>query len=272
MHSPAPLDPSGGHPCWVDVASDDPEACARFYSGLFGWEFEPEVNGYRQARLDGEPVGAVYLASRDQARLLGWTLYLHVTNAEVAAKHIEAAGGAVLSGPVHVPGKGYLLVAKDPTGGVIGFWETEQGWHFATGRPGTLSWAELNTRDGQRADVFFGGLFDFRQEQIGDGASFDYATWFRNGEPLVGRMRMGAEFPHEVPAHWMVYFGVDPAVGTDAIAARAAELGGRISYEPFDSPFGRLAILEDPTGGTFTVVDSSRRSEPASAVDDPYDD
>lgn len=272
MHTPAPLDPSGGHPAWVDVASTDPATARRFYTGLFGWEFEPEVNGYSQARLDGEPVGAVYLAQPDQARFLGWTLYLHVTSAEVAAQYLEAAGGSVVSGPAHVPGRGQLLIGTDPTGGVLGFWETELGWHFATGRPGTLTWAELNTRDGQRADAFFAGLFDFRQEQIGDRASFDYTTWLRNGEPQVGRMRMGPEFPHSVPAHWMVYFGVDPEIGTDELARRAVRLGGRISYEPFDSPFGRLAILDDPTGGTFTVVDSSRRSEPHSPVDDPYDD
>ncbi|MBP2477077.1 putative enzyme related to lactoylglutathione lyase [Crossiella equi] len=272
MHHHAPFDPAGGTPCWVDVASADPAACRAFYSGLFGWEFGPEVAGHSQASLGGEPVATVYLARRNPGHFLGWTLYLEVSDAERAAKQIVELGGVVLSGPVRVPGRGRLVVAKDPTGGTIGFWETEHGWHCATGRPGTLTWAELNSRDGVRADGFFASLFDFRQDQVGDGHGFDYTTWFRNGEPILGRMRMGPEFPHEVPSHWSVYFGVDPGEGTDALALRAVRLGGKISYEPFDSPFGRLAILEDPTGGTFTVVDTSRRSESTSPVDDPYDD
>jgi hypothetical protein len=29
-----------GVPCWIDTWQDDPEAAARFYAGLFGWEIE----------------------------------------------------------------------------------------------------------------------------------------------------------------------------------------------------------------------------------------
>ena len=29
-----------GVPCWVDTSHPEPEAAVKFYSGLFGWEFE----------------------------------------------------------------------------------------------------------------------------------------------------------------------------------------------------------------------------------------
>ena len=52
-----------GVPCWVDTSQPDPEAAARFYGGLFGWELEnamPEGSGgsYFMARLGGGDVAA----------------------------------------------------------------------------------------------------------------------------------------------------------------------------------------------------------------------
>src|SRR4051794_1608330 len=29
-----------GVPCWIDTSQPDPDAAARFYGGLFGWDFE----------------------------------------------------------------------------------------------------------------------------------------------------------------------------------------------------------------------------------------
>lgn len=45
-------------------------------------------------------------------------------------------------------------------------------------------------------------------------------------------------------------FGVDDA---DAIAARAAELGGRVVVPPFDAPWVRMTVISDPQGATFTA-------------------
>jgi predicted enzyme related to lactoylglutathione lyase len=54
----------------------------------------------------------------------------------------------------------------------------------------------------------------------------------------------------DVPAHWGVTFAVDDA---DAIAARAAQLGGRVVVPPFDAPWVRMTIISDPQGATFTA-------------------
>jgi hypothetical protein len=49
---------------------------------------------------------------------------------------------------------------------------------------------------------------------------------------------------------WAVTFAVD---GTDAVAERAAELGGTVVVAPFDSGPTRLAVLRDPQGATFSI-------------------
>ena len=43
-------------------------------------------------------------------------------------------------------------------------------------------------------------------------------------------------------------FAVDDA---DATAAKATELGGKVIVPPFDAPWVRMAIINDPQGATF---------------------
>jgi predicted enzyme related to lactoylglutathione lyase len=38
------------------------------------------------------------------------------------------------------------------------------------------------------------------------------------------------------------------------MAKRATELGGGVGAAPFDTGFGRVAVLVDPTGGHFSVI------------------
>jgi predicted enzyme related to lactoylglutathione lyase len=47
-----------------------------------------------------------------------------------------------------------------------------------------------------------------------------------------------------------VTFGVDDA---DAIADKAAALGGNVVVPPFDAPWIRSTVIADPEGATFTA-------------------
>jgi predicted enzyme related to lactoylglutathione lyase len=58
------------------------------------------------------------------------------------------------------------------------------------------------------------------------------------------------QLAQDVPAHWSVDFWVHDV---DAIAARAADLGGHAVAPPFDIPIGRTAVLADPRGVVFSV-------------------
>ena len=50
--------------------------------------------------------------------------------------------------------------------------------------------------------------------------------------------------------HWSVTFAVDDA---DAVAERAARLGGEILVPPMDAPWVRMTVLGDPAGAVFTA-------------------
>ena len=69
-------------------------------------------------------------------------------------------------------------------------------------------------------------------------------------EDVVASLNPIADDQPEPPSHWGVTFAVDDA---DAIAERAAELGGQVVAAPFDAPWVRMTVITDPQGATFTA-------------------
>ncbi|MFF0145474.1 hypothetical protein ATK36_1656 [Amycolatopsis sulphurea] len=267
-----------GLPCWVELACYDEAATQRFYSGVFGWRYEVHrdpatpTGRYSISSLDGVPTGGLYQAGTHSAP--GWTLHISVPHTANAAEWVEHLGGEVTLGPVAIPKRGSILHAIDACGAPIVFWEAPHDWEFASGAPGTFSGADLNTHDGVAADHFYTKLFSYSCRQVGDGDSIDYAEYLIDREPVLYRYVMGAEYEPDTPPHWLVYFEISPARGTDAAAGQALMLGGSVVLEPYDTPFGRTALLADPDGSVFAVIDHSRvlQGVGRAEVDDPYDD
>ena len=65
---------------------------------------------------------------------------------------------------------------------------------------------------------------------------------------VVAALNPIAEDDRDTPAHWSVTFGVDDA---EAVAAKARSLGGEVVAGPFDAPWSRMAVINDPQGATF---------------------
>jgi uncharacterized protein len=265
-----------GMPCWVELATTDETAAQDFYGRLFGWTYrvnrDPATrNGwYLIASLGTVDVGGLYRAAPGQSST--WTINLAVHSTANAATWVKHLGGRVALGPVHLPHRGSILHAMDPSGALVVLWQAPESWDFASGIPGTFSGAELATRDGIAADRFFCRLFNYTPVRIGQRE--DYVEWRLDQQPVLYRYEMGREYPPQTPSHWMVYFEIDPARGTDTTAARAVTFGGTLLVEPHDSPWGRTAVLLDPTGARFSIVDRSVIGDDwgRAEVDDPYDD
>ncbi len=266
-NSPALAELHHGAPCWVELPTADQRAATDFYTGLFGWTYT-EVDGRTIAIVDGLPVAELRRADGG----FGWNLYLNTPHARATAEKAHALGGHVLREPDELS----TLIA-DPTGGVVGFRHVPADWLFGTDGHGAYAWAELNTRDGTTADRFFHELCGYEITQIGDGHTVDYTIWAVSGHTVLGRQRMGRDFTEDTPAHWMVYFTAAPEIGADSVATRVLELGGRVTVEPYDSPYGRVTAVTDHTGTAFSIIDPSRAvplsdEDTGTAVDDPFDD
>jgi uncharacterized protein len=248
-----------GAPAWVDLPTTEPDAVRDFYTGLFGWQCaaDPDRPHYTVARAGGLPVAGIYEPTATSLPSI-WTLYLACESVRAVATRIPELGGQVVLPPAEIMGIARILVVRDPTGAVVGLWESDPGWEFAQDRAGAQRWAELNTRDGTRADAFYADLLGYRQQQI--GGNVDYTAWYLDDTPVLGRHDLSSTLAPEVPSHWLIYFKLDPDQSTDGAAERAVGLGGRVLRDPADSPHGRVALLQDVVGATFSIIDTSRRS------------
>lgn len=260
-----------GMPCWVDVTLDDVEAGKRFYGGLFGWTFEEpgiEDRGrggwvgrtgrgtFIHALSGGKKVAA--LAPKSDGRMpTVWGVYFATDDAAALARKIRDAGGQLVTDPVPVPPLGTMAVAADPGGAVFGLWQAgSHGGFEKRDQPGSFCWTEVYARDKERTDPFYETVFGFQGFDL-EEAGQDFRTWSPPGvEPgpdtaIGGRSVMGDAFPVEMPDHFLVYFVVDDC---DGAASKAVDLGGRVQEQPFDTPYGRIALLNDDQGASFGVL------------------
>ena len=261
-----------GVPCWVDTTQPNPKAAVAFYSELFGWEFEDLMPAhpvrYYMARLRGGDVAAVSLQPAGAPDASAWNTYVWVDDAAETAAKVRSAGGTVLREPADVGDSGRMAVFADPAGAAFCVWQARAHRGAAiVNEPGSLNFNILNTRDLGRASEFYGAVFGWEILDVGGAPMWalpGYGDFLERRTPgLRQRMAdMGAPKRFEdvvaginltadkVPDHWGVTFAVDDA---DAVAARAAELGGRVIAPPFDAPWARMTIVSDPQGATFTA-------------------
>jgi hypothetical protein len=124
--------------------------------------------------------------------------------------------------------------------------------------PGTFCWIELGTTDQSSAKNFYSALFGWASADFPMGPN-DYYTMFQLGGGEAGAAyNMRPEERAMVPPHWNLYIAVTSA---DDAARRAAELGGKVVQAPFDvMTFGRMAVIQDPTGAFFCVWESKQHA------------
>ncbi len=251
-----------GVPCWIDHSSADPGAAAEFYGGLLGWETQdvmpPDAPGrYLMAHLRGRVVGAIGSQQAEGAPPL-WNTYVWVESADDTLAKAQAAGGTPMGEAMDIFDSGRMAVLQDPEGAWICLWQAREHRGAAiVNEPGAWCWSELNTRDPEGAKSFYGEALGWQATSMDIGMGAEYGLWHppgvtpENSNTIGGMMVIDASWPAEVPPHWAISFAVDD---TDATAARARELGGSVTMEPFDTPVGRSAVLADPLGASFGVI------------------
>jgi uncharacterized protein len=250
-----------GTPCWVDLGVTDPAKARAFYSALFGWDIQegpPEAGGYSLCLLDGKPVAGIGQSQGDMP--IFWTTYLASADADKTAAAITGAGGQVLMPPFDVMDVGRMFIASDPAGAFFGVWEAKA--HTGVGlanEPSTLIWNENMSRGYEANKAFYGSVFGYHFGDIG-AEGMNYSTLDLDGRPVGGIGELMAEAPANMPAVWSTYFGVDD---TDAAVARVAELGGTVIAPPWDSPYGRMAVVADDQGAVFSLMSVSEQEAEA---------
>jgi uncharacterized protein len=119
----AKYEPIAGHCAWNELATADQTGAWAFYSALFGWAKDGELDmgplgTYEFVRTD-TVIGAI-MPKMPEMPVSAWTFYFRVPDIDVAAAAVCSGGGSVLVEPMEIPGGEFSLNAMDPQGAAFG--------------------------------------------------------------------------------------------------------------------------------------------------------
>ncbi len=245
-----------GTPSYVDLATTDPAAAKDFYGALFGWTFEDTPtddagNVYTMALLQGQIAAGLTAqppAMRDAGAPPMWNTYVSVSDVDATTAKVDAAGGSVFSPPFDVMDAGRMSVVADPTGAVLCTWQPKNTpGAGVVNEPGAFSWNELLTPDVDRAAAFYHELFAWNTRTQAMGP-MKYTEFLLGDQSIAGAQPPPME---GIPPVWTVYFTV---ANTDQTLADAKSRGAQALVEATDIPPGRFAVLTDPQGAAFNII------------------
>ncbi|WP_199443120.1 VOC family protein [Umezawaea beigongshangensis] len=207
----------------VELCTPAPEAVAEFYAELLGWVVLPDPDG-----TTGGWVGdrlAVRVRPVPRGGAAGWRM---VFAGERERDLVDPAGvaagvsrGRVLHGP----------------------WAPQP-------RAGEPCWTELMTAPGGDTDAFWAAELGWRPRAAEQGFTLFDARCAQSTRAVAGRLRTTA-----VPAGWTCCFAV---VDVRITAKAATASGGTVLVPPTEVPTGVVAVLADPAGGVFTLLQEPR--------------
>jgi predicted enzyme related to lactoylglutathione lyase len=116
---------------------------------------------------------------------------------------------------------------------------------------GRFVWHQLMTRDVPGAKKFYSKLVGWKTMPW----PLDPAFTICHAEvgPVAGIVEIPADVPADMPSHWLQYIGTRDV---DATADAAVRAGGSITKAPSDMQgAGRYAVLRDPQGASFAIID-----------------
>jgi hypothetical protein len=259
----------------LELATSAPETAMEFYATVLGWQFRQRVDSgglpYYVATAGGDPVAGIRPV---EWPVTDWTVYLATTNLPGLVHRSEQLGGRTIETGHVVPRVGTKALIEAPAGAMFGACEIGQDWTFTAGVPNSLVWAEFITHLAPQADQYFGELFGFSGRQFGDGADDDYMVWYVGQESVIGRVRMMPGTAPDVPARWIAHFRTPLDRDFDEAVHIAHDAGGRLRFSPYTSQLGKVAVMSDPTGARFALIDPALATAGGGGTraDDPYDD
>lgn len=137
------------------------------------------------------------------------------------------------------------------------FYEGLFGWEAqpreSESFPYTMSWNEIASRDVDAAVAFYTELLGWNAEAM-DFDGFPCTVLEVGDRSNGGAYDMPGFLPDEIPAHWLVWFIVEDCARA---AGDVVELGGTVQRVPEESGIGISAVVSDPFGATFGIIETS---------------
>jgi predicted enzyme related to lactoylglutathione lyase len=107
----------------IELPAEDRMAAAKFYSDLFGWDIQdaPEMN---YATFHDGSLGGGFNPLSNDVEPGDVIIYINSDDVLADLERIEAAGGKTVMPKMDVGDLGYIAWFSDPTGNVVGLFES----------------------------------------------------------------------------------------------------------------------------------------------------
>jgi predicted enzyme related to lactoylglutathione lyase len=257
-------DPSGenqqsGRFIWADLVTGDAEKAGDFYRDLFHWEIRKMDDRYFMASHSGrELAGIAELPDgNEEGRHTRWVPYVSSNDPDGFSSYAANNGGEILLPPKDIEGRGRFALLGDPEGAVFGVMKPTSGdpeEHVS--EIGNWAWLELwGNSPGDLAKFYSRAGFQPLEDEDSGGKTEDIILG------SAGKARAGIRKKTD-PARestWLLYIRVSDLGET---VAKAKKLGGVMVIEA--SEIGSkypVAVVADPTGGVFAVVELASEKE-----------
>ncbi|MGC2398490.1 MAG: VOC family protein [Acidobacteriaceae bacterium] len=109
---------------WNELSANDEKSAWPFYSGIFGWKVDSEMDMgpmgiYRIFNNGGPRFGGMMSRDPKNSPLPFWLFYFAVEDIDAAAARIQEKKGQICMGPHEVPGGQWIVMGTDPQGAMF---------------------------------------------------------------------------------------------------------------------------------------------------------
>ena len=111
----------------IELTTDDPIKAKEFYGKLLGWKLEDLPMGedvYTLIHVGDRGAGGGITKTPMPGIPTRWLPYIEVDDVAGKIALTKELGGRVDVDKTEVPGMGWFAVITDPTGAVVGLWES----------------------------------------------------------------------------------------------------------------------------------------------------
>ncbi len=108
---------------WHELLAVDWQKALAFYGELFGWKKSDAVDmggmgTYQLFSTNGQAIGGMFNKPPIVPAPF-WLYYFNVGDIDAAATRVKESGGQIVSGPMEVPGGGWIVHGTDPQGAMF---------------------------------------------------------------------------------------------------------------------------------------------------------
>ena len=113
----------------VELNTADPQKAKSFYAKLFQWQLEDVPNpaapggNYTMVKVGTGTGGGIM--KQVPGGPSGWIPYVEVDDIDAATERAKTLGAKIMKGVTEVMGMGWFSFIQDPTGALLGLWQTK---------------------------------------------------------------------------------------------------------------------------------------------------